>query len=362
MRRLLPFVAVLGMVAVATPSNAFQLAPTGTRAERELAKRWGVAIKAEVWVAGSVLHKLADPVHETLTQLTYDCGPDWSRCADPDLEHAGPYVIAGVRWNDDPTFQLSPGEGRKLGCRQGETVSVITQTSCWVGLFKDAEGKARQDPNYFLQAGNGNYMSRSHFGDLQFLHAMAHRDGLPAVETRQKILMWMEFTWKVAAGEFRLGTPLKSIQLEGWGQHFANGHNVQDLFTLSRPWLRPHISEVAFGSLLHVVQDSFSRAHVERREPVSGMTCAQGQQPAGRIVRFLSYAQQDHAKHKDEDSPESAQRHLAMNSPDAVDIGKTLREFLDHKASWDTVQSYLAECVFPLDDDSQPSGPGDRFQ
>lgn len=350
------------LVLAAMPSFAFQLAPTGTRAEREMAKRWGTTIKAEVYFAGRVLHKLSDPVHETMSQLTYDCGPDWSSCADPDLEHAGPYVIAGVRWNDDPTFQLSAGEGRWLRCRTGDTVSVVTQTACWVGLFKDAEAKARKDPTYFLRAGNGNYMSRSHFGDLQFLHAMANQDGVPATETRRKILMWMEFAWKVALGEFKLGTPLRSISLEGWGQHFANGQNVQDLLTLSRPWLRPHIQEVAFGSMLHVVQDSFSAAHVERREPVSGMTCAMGQRQAGRIIRFLSYAQQDHSKHKEKDSPESAQRHLARDTPDAVDAGRALRDFLDRKVSWESVQQYLIDCVFPLDDDSLPSGPGAEFQ
>ena len=122
---------------------------------------------------------------------------------------------------------------------------------------------------------------------------------------------WAEFAWRVAEGKYKLETTLKSVEIPMWQDHFANGQNVQDLLTLGRPWLRPHIGEVAFGSLLHVVQDSFAKGHVTRREPVAGTRCAAGIAPAfGAILEFHSYANQDHQRHKDADSVEAWLRRI----------------------------------------------------
>ena len=35
---------------------------------------------------------------------------------------------------------------------------------------------------------------RSHFGDMQFLHAMAPRDKQDAISVRENIIVWAEFT------------------------------------------------------------------------------------------------------------------------------------------------------------------------
>jgi hypothetical protein len=359
--RLLLVAAAIGSTSIDAP--AFQLSPIGTKAERRQAGRSELRIRAEMLVGASALHMFSNPVHETITQLTYDCGLNWTDCADPDLEYAGAYVIAGIRWNDDPVFMLKATEGKELGCRVQDTVSFITQTKCWLGLFKDAEKKAAEDPQHFLRPGTGTYMSRSHFGDLQFLHAMASVDGEQAAETKRKLLMWAEFTWGVAVGTYRLATPLREIAIPGWLNHFANGQNVQDLFTQGRPWLRPHIKQVVFGSLLHLVQDSFAEGHVMRADPVSGVQCAGDRhRQFGRIVEFHSYAKQDHAKHAAADSANRAQHHIALHNPDVLDAGKTLREFFDRDAPWSQVEAYLSECVFPLADREALAGPGDRFR
>lgn len=216
-------------------ASAHQLSPVGTQAERKFAKRWGTTIKAEIAISESALHNFSDPVHETLTQRIFGCDGDWDDCADPDLEYAGPYVIAGLRWNDDPVFMLAPGEAANLPCSTKDTVSFVTQTRCWVGLFRDAERKSAADPIYFKQPGKGTYLTRSHFGDLQFLHAMASEDGEAAGVTKAKILMWAQFTWGVIEGKYRLDTPLRDIPIDGWKTHFTNGHTVQDLLTMGRP-------------------------------------------------------------------------------------------------------------------------------
>lgn len=341
---------------------AFQLSPEGTAAERREAKRWGVTIRAQIFVAEKALHNFAVPVHETLTQLIFGCAGNWTDCADPDLEWAGPYVIAGVRWNDDPVFQLKSGEAKGLSCKVGDTISFVTQTTCWIELFRDAERKSQLDPSYFLKPGSGNYLSRSHFGDMQFLHAMAATEGETPAETVAKILMWAEFTWGITTGKYGLETGLKTITIPQWQDHFSNGQNVQDLLTLGRPWLRAHVREVAFGSLLHVVQDSFAEGHVQRREPVLGQVCAGGTSPAfGSIVEFHSYANQDHEKHKGADSADASQKHRRLIKPDVVDAGQRLRLLQSRGASWDEVREYLADCVFRLDSGAVPASAGDSF-
>lgn len=345
---------MFSLLCAASTAFAFQLSPMGTAAERKFAKKWNVTLRAEIALAETGMHNFADPVHETLTQRIFGCDGDWEDCTDPDLEYAGPFIIAGVRWNDDPVFKLASSEAPGLPCNTGDTVSFVTQPRCWIGLFRAAEKLSAKSPLHFLDPKNGNYMLRSHFGDLQFLHAMAARDGETAKQTKARILMWAQFTWGVIEGQYRLDTPLRNIALPGWEEHFSNGHAVQELFTLGRPWLRPHVKEVAFGSLLHLIQDSFAAGHVDRREPFFGQTCLDGSAVAyGGIREFHSYAEQDHAKHKAADSNQSARDHVHVIDPDAIDAGKRLRAYRDNQASWEQVSRFLSECVFRLEDEGR---------
>jgi len=101
-----------------------------------------------------------------------------------------PYVIYGVRWNDLPPFKLLPDEGNctYLGksCIVSQTIRFSTQPLCWYCLFKDAEKKAQIKPIVGCSKAqgtfHGNVMTRSHFGDLQFLHAMASEKGVHLVQ------------------------------------------------------------------------------------------------------------------------------------------------------------------------------------
>ena len=81
----------------------------------------------------------------------------------------------------------------------------------------------------------------------------------------------------------------------------------------------------------------------------------------GRIREFHSYARQDHAKHKDSDSVESARKHIGLNDPDAIDAGKQLRQFFDREKSWSDVEQYLSQCVFVLEDENKPSSAGANY-
>ena len=58
-----------------------------------------------------------EAVHEEITQRIYGCEGDTAFCQDADLGMASPYVIAGVRWNDDPPFRLLPDQAKNLPCK-----------------------------------------------------------------------------------------------------------------------------------------------------------------------------------------------------------------------------------------------------
>lgn len=356
---------VLGLTAIfslglSEGASAFQLSPNGTNAEREMASSYGVIYKATIPFASFAMHNFADPTHETLTQRIYGCDGDWQNCSNPNLENASPYIIAGVRWNDDPVFMPSAEDSKTKGCDGRYSVGFISQTRCWINLFEIAEQKSSINPAAYM--GAGNYISRSHFGDLQFLHAMASQEGDTPEKTKQKIMMWAQFTWEVADGTHPISTYLKDIKIEGWEQNFNNGQTVQDLFTTGRPWLRAHIKEVAFGSLLHLVEDSFAGGHVQRRDEILGDKCMSGAEAVlGRIEEFHSYAKQDHEKHKDDDASSVARLMLRQHEPDVVDAGKKLRGYIADNKKWPEVQPYFEDCLFALSIDTRPASAGDRY-
>lgn len=351
-------ILTIGLLATSVlQAHAFDLSPKGTRYDRDAVKAW-----APSWLDG-ILSSLAEKglprfkqsVHEEITHRAYECNFEGvGICGNPDAEYATPYVIAGVRWNDDPPFQLKSDQARGTSCKttyadgRPMTIRFITQPRCWGELFLAAEKQIKANPEKAFNAANQSALPlRSHFGDLQFIHSMASANGEDPAETRRKILNWAEFTWGVVSGDYELGTWLKDVKLPVIEQFFGtSGWRVQELFTLGDPSLRAHLGDVAFGSLLHMVEDSFAAGHVDRMEPASGEKCGGSQHRApGPIQEFHSYTHQDSAKHADADS-----RTAFVNNrltPDVVDVGRTLVALRDAKAGWAEVGPYL-ECVYRL--------------
>jgi hypothetical protein len=344
------------LLFVAGQAQAFKLSPTGTALDRQRAymnSGWFERMQEKFALRG--IDQFSEPVHEEITHRIYDCDADQPVCGDPEAEYAPHTVLAGVRWNDDPPFRLNSTSFSE--CKVDETIRVITQPLCWARLFKYAEGKAR-DETFDAEHASGNLMYRSHFGDLQFIHAMASKDGEAAAETKKRIMMWAEFTWRVASGEYKQGTLLKNVTVPGFNAFFGNvGWNVQDLFTLGNPPLRKHIGDVAFGSLLHMVEDSFARGHVSRKEGVYGETCTGGKAGKPGVIReFRSYQNQDHAKHGEFDSRRALADQL-IERPSVVGIGRDLRNLYEQGASWDSVEPFL-DCVFAIEDPNVKASAG----
>lgn len=366
----------VGALTLCSLAAAFQIAPMGSAFESRLTNETEDSLAK---VAGRLGVLIKGRVHEEITQIAMGCPVEPADlaqdpvCSARDLPFATPYVIYGVRWNDLPPFKLSPEEGNctYLGksCKVSETIRFSTQPLCWYCLFKDAEKKAQTKPivGCSKTAGTqrGNVMTRSHFGDLQFLHAMASEEGVHPGATRAKVLDWLEFAWKVASREIKPDTFLRDIENPTLQEHFGcTQWRVSDLYILGRQdKLLPYLHHVAFGSVLHTVQDSFAAAHATREPAPPSKTCKDTTLPQPRrIVEFHTYASQDGHLHDDQDSREAMTRvSIAEKWPDAVEATRTLAQFYDDRARWAEVQPYM-QCLFEMADERHNSSPGDAFR
>ena len=350
----------------AAPALAWKLTPEATATERALAaysaSRLQRAINKGAFQGVAVV---GHAVHEDITRRALQCTDDGLDV--PGCEYDIRYQVAGVRWNDDPAFKFLPGRGDYVGCTAGQTVRMVTQPLCWVRVFHHGESAAARGVR--LTGANGNLLVRSHFGDLQFLHAMAVADGEAPEQTRRNVLAWAEFTWRTAIGEpgFGLEGVVSRLPIEGFAQRFRfnQGWRIQDLFALGDPTARrdDRLQRIALGSLLHVVQDSFAAGHVQRVAPMPGATCAgRADWPApGSVVEFHSYPHQDARKHGRADQPDALATHLVGHHPNVIDVVRTLADLWHAGTPWDDARPYL-ECVFALAPDARPSSPGDGYR
>ncbi len=356
---------------------ASQISIGGSAFEEKLTRE---PISARAKVAAKLGALIKAPVHEEITQLAFDCPVgasllDDRDCASVDSPFASAFVIAGVRWNDLPPFRLSLGQAstcKKItlmpACNTNETVRFSTQPECWYCLFTNAAKTAKEKQIAGCNAkpgqARGNLMTRSHFGDLQFLHSMANADDAAPATTQKKILGWMEFAWRVATNEFKSDTQLNAIKIESIQEHFGcTGWTVGDLYVLGRndTKLLKHVDEIAFGSVLHTVQDSFSAAHVARTAPAPTETCSGLStvvQP-GLIEEFHSYGKQDSHKHDVEDEREAmvSLRIGEADMPIAVVVSRQMVDYFRARKKWEEVAPYFL-CVFELSPTARSSSPG----
>ncbi|HEX4138271.1 MAG TPA: hypothetical protein VHY84_26915 [Bryobacteraceae bacterium] len=344
------------------PALSYKLSPRGTKVDVAVARQYSSWFdKIVTNLARTGADHFTEPVHEEITNRIYNCNDDDPLCNDPDSDYAGPYILAGVRWNDDPPFQLQKGEAKNLPCRTDQTIRFTTQPRCWVALFQDAGQKAAK--GIPLNAGtHASLLARSHYGDLQFLHAMASADGEPAKDTHDKIMMWAEFTWKVSNGDYPPDAALNTITILGFEGFFGDsGKQVQDLFALGNPALKNWVAEVALGSLLHVIEDSFAGGHVDRANE-GGVCPASGSlRTPGPVREFYSYINQDPDKHSEKDKRSAFLESLKGNNPTVVDVGRTVVEYHNKHAPWDQIRPYL-DCVFQVVDPQAKASPGAAFQ
>lgn len=352
--------AVLG-VFIAPVTYGYQLNAEAPPEERRLL---GVKYSRLMWLERQIAQYgaplvFSDPIHEELTTRMFGCDGDAALCGGTQSITADPAVLVGVRWNDDPPFRLSAPELRGTSCKP-QTIRFQTQPRCWLELFMSAEKKAAAGRVY--GPGDG-LLYRTHFGDLQFLHGMAAGEKIPANVTRQQMLDWAQFTWRVAVREWPKTMKMRDVPLDSFKAPFGYTEwDIRDLFIQGSPLLERRIDQVAFGSLLHMLQDSFAEGHVDRDLPDPTGRCQLGSdflRAPGPIREFHAYGRQDHDAHAAADNREAKDRHL-LRTPDVVDIGRPLVEAFDARRPWSDVEPYLA-CVFALSPNAQSSSAGRDF-
>lgn len=330
----------------------FDLTPLPTQGEILAAKKkYGIIFRLKFPIVEFGIHQFSTSVHEALTQLGHGCVGTIEECLDVNLDFANTGIIAGVRWNDDPPFRFKKGHGRYSSCPKKEkqsTISFALNMNCWLDHFKDVSAKADKNPDTY-STGYGTLLARTHFGDLQFLHAMAVKSGVQPRDTKAKLLMWAEFTWRVqSSGSDYIPpkTTTGAVSINGFQKHFPEREErtISNLFTLGRPWLRLQMGDIVFGSLLHMVEDSFAGGHVTRR-PVPAQECN-----VPEIVEFHTYAGQDKKAHKDRDSLDDAKTKIAL-----LEVLKELVHRRNERQSWAKIRPYLDKCVFRLATDATDS-------
>ncbi len=358
-------ICLISFFVFTSPAPAFQMQPVGTKYDRDLAQL--DESKTERLLAKIVdrgVPKFLEPVHEEITQRIYGCndnGEDKPSCAKQNF--APKPVIDGTRWNDNPPFMvksgflLPNGEPIRSGC-VNETIKLPRKSDCWRSVFNTSSEMAQRR---FFTNRNGVLLNRSHFGDLQFLHSMASRVGDRAQDTKLSILIWAEFAYMVASGSIPAHTMLKDVPVSGFPRYFPNQEaTVENLFLMGDETYRgSQLKEFAFGTLLHMVQDSFSESHVSRDLSTQRAfcNCPYTDSSPAKIEKFLVYSSQDAGRHKNEDTYEALRNDAAKYSPNVIDVGKILRKLYEQNSNWDVVKKYLDECVFALKDiDAEADG------
>jgi hypothetical protein len=268
--------------------------------------------------------------------------------ARPDLND----FIRGVIWNDDPQCLLFNDKADQ-------------NLSYGIGLDWGNEYAAGK-----LMGGGdkSDLIRRSHFGDLQWLHAMSSVKGEPAIETKTKVLRWMETVYKLATGAMDPDTPIQSSPMRDWFDDPAHYNTFGELLTYKHK-APANIKHRALGSCFHVLQDSYAIGHTRReplnagdRIPADGIKYKPGVVDRwGAILNFHTYGGQgeDHGHYDHSSDGRVENMNLTdleswndlVGCRDGLDACIVLANYWTRKAPWDEVSQWLDTKVFELSKD-----------
>ncbi len=169
-------------------------------------------------------------------------------------------VIRAVRFNDAPPVKTARAlmalvTPSALLC--GE-VRVPENAGCWAMLMAHGAGLAQTGPADAQFGRGGNFLYRSHFGDMQFMHAMAGR-GETLAHARERLLLWAQFTYQVAGGEIATEPLIGALPVFASILGGFETVTVAEFFEIRSGTAPAHIRRIALGALLHTLQDSFAR-------------------------------------------------------------------------------------------------------
>jgi hypothetical protein len=361
-RTILSLVVTGLLLFAASPAPAWNIQPVPSEKDKRIGKYDKPTKRLKKYITAELVVHFTSPQHEEIAHRIFGCTEEDCRAPRAGQNAAPPAVLAGSRWNDTPPFKLL--KTRTPFCPLDKVITINNDPECWGILFKDAKKQAEAGRKY----GNAPLtlvLYRSHFGDMQFLHSMAASEQERAFETKQRIMAWAEFIYKIALGEIIRGTYVKKTGIPGIDSLFTHRDDtVQTLFVSDSP--REYREDenlhlFAMGVLLHMVADSFSDSHVERGDQL-GQECkqAKGKRNPGWIVQFHVYTLQDGPAHSTAETDRALAEKLEDDTS-PVEVGRALMEYYNRKAPWEELKGYL-DCVYELADPNAPAGPGKDFK
>lgn len=289
-------------------------------------------------------------VHESMTAAAFNMSGILNRDFDAALDVD---YVKGVYWNDSPERGL---------CAWCSVTEANLGALAWYRRFLAAQKLATAPGSSRLFTHGDPVFERSHFGDLAVIHSMANHNGVPALLTKQKAMLWAEFVYKVATGIIPSNSKLRDVKLGGFDAFFNSID--KDLYDepLSTLFKDGNVRANALGSLLHLIQDSYSAAHVERVD----LDSTEGRFCRGGVVRFLAYPGQDVKKHSAADKwpvglllgPLQPSKRVC----DPLGAAATVLQLFNANANWHKVAAFLDASVFELLDSDALSGPGKDFE
>jgi len=190
---------------------------------------------------------------------------------------------------------------------------------------------------------------------------MATEDRESPEDTRKKMMMWADFTAKVASGEIKGDAKIGDLgkDMDEFKKLFEQqkDQDIKQLFGINDD--KGDVQQRAAGSLLHMIQDSYASGHAEREDL--------GDYRKGSIISFHSYANQDHDKHGHDDEMGEGKtlEEQLKNTPgarDAVEQSTAVLKLLKEGKSSAEITQYLDKEVFALHDPAKEAGPGEDYQ
>lgn len=274
-------------------------------------------------------------------------------------EHRSFPIIFGSWWNDDP-LMLALGQSGDF---------ALGGTRAWAALkpFFPRHTGARRG----CKVKTDDHLARaSHLGRLQHLHFMSHRetsepdDRVSRLQrTTDTALVWMKFAYEVASGDLPPGDPLTAemenkLRLPSTAANHCEPPEeirIRTLFARDRHSVKERdrrMPDIAIGSMLHILQDSFGPSHA----------CRVSRKINGQHVALLrdvhDYLLQNKKLHAKLDQYPAwllefleSGEHRYANDP--VSIGAWLMDAVDRRLPWSDVETHLRETIFlsiPEDD------------
>jgi len=315
-------------------ASAFKLQAMGVAARPAMETRQAMGF----------LSLFGSDVHERITRQAYDK-------AEVKLTDD---VIAGVRWNDNPPI-----------IRMGPLAGTC-DVACWVSMLR-VDSLALE---ILSKREQSIPTLRSHFGDMQFLHAMASRAGEKPADTREKAMRWLEFSYRVARGEIGPRVNVFSLREAGSEMDAATRDWVSALFRAPEKKLwrvqdvflpkGGDLRLVAWGSFLHLVEDSYSASHVRRAAMRFQANGCPSYSATDAILEFRTYVGQDTEKHAlCDDAPDWL---ASAREASPIDVLAELVRAYAQGRDWAFVRALLEEKVFRLAPDAPVSRPGACFE